>query len=625
MLRTRIFLRLIPFIIILIGVGVFALFLFSRLANTVGKTITENYQSDAAAVEMMMAVGRMDTALDPRKDDKPTAKLMFDTNARIFEEKLTSLSTNAAIFAQAITLVELRTNFQALRAVGRGMLDPTASRPDQRTLYDNYVIPRTLSLNRSLEHLREANRENIFATGTTIQSSTHTIISLLILGLIVALLISMYASYKLGKAILHPIQTLTKAAREIGEGKLDLTVPVLSQDELGELAITFNKMAAQLNDYRQGINEQIVRLHHTMEAALASFSDPVFILDTSGRIELKNRAAQELSTRLALDAALPPKLATAAAGVLRDNRDFVPDSFNEVLTFRVNGAEKSFLPRIHLMRDPATKPVGAAVVLHDVTRFRLLDDAKTNLVATVSHELKTPLTSVRMVLHLLLEKSLGPLTHRQNELIQTARRDSERLLRILDALLDIARLESDASSLTRKPILPADLVNSIAEEARRLAEPQGFKVITEVQGGLPMVAVDREQIGHVFHNFISNALKHSPAAASIAIMAVADDDNTGVQFAVRDEGSGIPEEFQGRIFDRFYRVPGQTKAGVGLGLSIAREIVVAHGGRVGVRSKPGKGSEFYFVLEAVEDGSAKMNGRGGEIRTPDLLYPKQAR
>jgi signal transduction histidine kinase len=495
----------------------------------------------------------------------------------------------------------LRTNFQALRAVSREMLDPAASRPDQRTLYDNQVVPRTLALNRQLERIREATRENIFATGKTIQNSTRTITSLLILGLTVAVLISFYASFKLGKAILKPIQTLTHAARGIGEGKLDLTVPVLSQDELGELATTFNRMAAQLSEYRQGINEQIVRLHHTMEAALASFSDPVFILDTSGRIELKNRAAQELSAQLALDAALPPKLADAATGVIRGQRDFVPDSFNEVLALRVNEREKSFLPRIHLMRDPGGKPVGAAVVLHDVTRFRLLDDAKTNLVATVSHELKTPLTSVRMVLHMLLEKSLGPLTGRQNELIQTARRDSERLLRILDALLDIARLETGAASLTRQPVTPADLVKAIAEEARRNAVPQGFKITTDVQGGLPAVAVDRQQIGHVFHNFISNAIKHSPPGASIAINAVADDDNTGVQFTVRDEGTGIAEEFQGRIFDRFYRVPGQAKAGVGLGLSIAREIVVAHGGRVGVRSQLGQGSEFYFVLEAVEE------------------------
>lgn len=601
MLRARIFLNLIPFIVILIAVGVFALFLFSQLASTVGQTITENYESDASAVEMIKAVGRMDIALDPRKDDKATARLMFDTNARLFEEQLHLQSTNRTMLALTNVLSEMRSNFLTLRAVSRDMLDPAASRPDQRALYDNEVVPRILALNRLLDRLREATRDSIFATGRTLRDSTRTITSLLVLGLLVALVISAYASFKLGKAILHPIQTLTHAARQIGEGKLDLTIPVRSRDELGELASTFNKMAAQLSDYRQGINEQIVRLHHTMEAALASFTDPVFILDTGGRIELRNRAAQELSARLALDTALPPKLANAAHEVLRDNRDYVPDSFSEVIALRVNGGEKSFLPRIHLMRDPADKQIGAAVVLHDVTRFRLLDDAKTNLVATVSHELKTPLTSVRMVLHMLLEKSLGPLTGRQNELIQTARRDSERLLRILDALLDIARLETGVASLAREAVQPAELVKEIAEEARRHAAPQGFRIITDVQGGLPRVAVDRLQIGYVFHNFISNAVKHSPPGATIAIHARADDDNTGVQFAVRDEGTGIAEEFQGRIFERFFRVPGQAKSGVGLGLSIAREIVVAHGGRVGVRSQLGKGSEFYFVLESVDE------------------------
>jgi two-component system, NtrC family, sensor histidine kinase KinB len=602
MLRTRIFLRLIPFIIILIAVGAFALFLFSRLASTVGQTITENYQSDSAAVEMILAVERMDAALDrSRKEEKSSTQLMFDTNRRIFEEKLQTQLTNA-VASQLPAALQLQTNFAALRRVGMQMFETNVSRADQDKKY-NESIAVTDALKRSLNSMRETIRTNIFATGATFQRNNRTITSLMIVGLFVALLISAYASFKLGKAILQPIQTLTRAAREIGEGKLDLTVPVLSQDELGDLATTFNKMAAQLSEYRQGINEQIVRLHHTMEAALASFSDPVYILDTSGRIELKNRAAQELSAQLALDAALPSKLTDAAMGVIRGQRDFVPDSFNEVLALRLNEREKSFLPRIHLMRDPGGKPVGAAVVLHDVTRFRLLDDAKTNLVATVSHELKTPLTSVRMVLHMLLEKSLGPLTGRQNELIQTARRDSERLLRILDALLDIARLETGAASLTRAPVHPADLVKAIAEEARRNAGPQGFKITADVQAGLPAVAVDRQQIGHVFHNFISNAIKHSQPGASIVISAVADDDNTGVQFAIRDEGAGIAEEFQGRIFDRFYRVPGQTKTGVGLGLSIAREIVVAHGGRVGVRSQLGKGSEFYFVLEAVDESA----------------------
>lgn len=597
-LRTRIFLNLILFIAIILAVGAYALLLFSRLPSIVGETVRWNYHADSAAQTMILALSRMDTALQrSRTGDKDAGRLMFDTNARIFEENVESQFTNAAMIAHSDILIELRTNFSAFRYVANQMLTPEAVRAEQSALYENQIGPLSLGINLLLGKLRDTVRENIFTTGETIQHINKNITNLLILGIVVALLISAYASVKLVKAILKPIQTLTNAAREIGQGNLELTVPVLSNDELGELATTFNKMAAQLNTYRQSTTDQIIRLHRTMESALASFTDPVFILDNEGRIDLKNRAAQELSAHLSFDGALPTRLADSAAKAIETNKDFLPDNFDQVINLRVNGDEKSFLPLIHLMRDSDARSIGVAVVLHDVTRFRLLDDAKTNLVATVSHELKTPLTSVRMVLHLLLEKALGPLNKKQDEMIETARKDSERLLKILDALLDIARLEAGASSLTKERISPTSLVNSIRDEAQSSTKASGLKLVCEIAPALPDVMVDRQQIGPVFHNFISNAVKYSPAGATIVIAATVEPDN-GVQFSVRDQGPGIPQEHQGLIFDRFYRVPGQTKRGVGLGLSIAREIVVAHGGRVGIRSELGKGSEFYFVLDA---------------------------
>ncbi len=598
MLRTRIFLNLIPFILILIGVGVYALYLFTRAANTVDRTITESYNRDAAAVEMLLAVDRMDAALDrSRKEDRSSAQLMFDTNRRIFADKMQWQFTNnpAATPLSTERQLQLQTNFTALRALAADLFRTNITRAQQDAKYNDTIIV-TDGLKRSINGIREEIRENMFATGDTIQRVTQTITSMLILGLTVALLISGYASYKLGKAILKPIKTLTDAAREIGQGNLEQTVPVLSNDELGELATTFNKMAGQLNTYRQSTTEQIIRLHRTMEAALASFSDPVFIIDRYGRVELSNRAAEQLNAHLGLNGALPPKLAMAADSVLKSNQDFLPDSFNEVITLRVRGEERSFLPRLHIMREAEAKPVGVAIVLHDVTRFRLLDDAKTNLVATVSHELKTPLTSVRMVVHLLLERSLGQLNQKQHELLETARKDSERLLKMLDALLDIARLEAGAAALTKERISPAALVQSIRAEVQSDVEAHNLNLVCEVEPALPDVLVDRQQIGPVFHNFISNAIKHSPPAGKIQIAATATTDG-GVQFSVSDEGPGLGEQHQGLVFDRFYRVPGQTKRGVGLGLSIAREIVVAHGGRVGVRSQPGQGSEFFFVLD----------------------------
>jgi signal transduction histidine kinase len=293
---------------------------------------------------------------------------------------------------------------------------------------------------------------------------------------------------------------------------------------------------------------------------------------------------------------LPDRLQTIAQSTLASGEHFLPHSFDGVVSYRVNGAEKYFLPRVLTMRDKQDALFGVAVVLYDVTRFRLLDAAKTDLVATVSHELKSPLTSVRMALHILLERTVGALTPKQDELVQTARNDTERLLRILNDLLDLARLEGGNAELHRENIRPAELLEATVAETADHAAAKGLKLISIVDPDLPAISVDRQRISHVFSNLISNAIKHSPAGSEILLSAARAEDNA-VQFSVIDHGPGIPEEYQTRIFDRFFRVPSQKKKGAGLGLSIAREITLAHGGRIGVKCAPGQGAEFFVVLE----------------------------
>src|SRR6266487_380393 len=345
MLRTRLFLNLIPFVVILLAVGAYAILLFSRLSKNVEVTVMENYRSAIAARDLNGALGRIELGLHfAIEGDKISATALFDENARFAQTSLALLVTNQHLFKETGLIYYLN--------------DP--------------------------------------ATTESNQQITRHVTRLMIAGMAVALLISVFASFHLSKAILHPIQLLTRATREVGQGNLDQIVPVLSHDELGELAHAFNKMAAQLKVYHQSTSEQIMRLHRTMESALASFPDPIFILNREGHIELENPAAQNLSARLGLQDALPDRLSDTAREVLRTTLDFLPHSFNEVISFRVDGLEQSFLPRILTMRGQEHVPVGVAVVLNDVTRFRLLNDAKTNLVATVSHEIKTPLTSVHM-------------------------------------------------------------------------------------------------------------------------------------------------------------------------------------------------------------------------------------
>ncbi len=173
-----------------------------------------------------------------------------------------------------------------------------------------------------------------------------------------------------------------------------------------------------------------------------------------------------------------------------------------------------------------------------MTKFRLLDDVKSNLVGTVSHELKTPLTGLRMAVYLLLEKTLGPLAPAQQEMLESARDDAERLLRILDSLLDLTRLEAGASALERRWIAVDELMRGVADEARFFISAAGQRLVVKQEPGLGQVNVDPNRLRHVFINLLSNASKYSPTGGTITL-AAAPAPLGFVRFSVIDEGSGI--------------------------------------------------------------------------------------
>jgi signal transduction histidine kinase len=310
---------------------------------------------------------------------------------------------------------------------------------------------------------------------------------------------------------------------------------------------------------------------------------------------VRNPAAEELSKLPEFSGGLPEALAEPLASVLATGEHYLPTDYGRVVTFRVGREDRHYLPRILSIGDKLTEFKGAAVILQDVTKFRLLDDAKTNFVGTVSHELKTPLTGLRMAVYLLLEKTLGPLEPAQREMLESARDDADRLLKILDSLLDLTRLEAGASELERRKIAVHALLRPIADEARGFIAAAGQRLVVQEEPGLGDVNVDPDRLRHVFINLLSNASKYSARGGTVTLGAVSAPLGF-VRFSVRDEGEGIPPEAIARLFDRFYRVPGQTKPGAGIGLAIAREIVVAHGGTILCSSSPELGTEFQFLV-----------------------------
>ncbi len=378
-------------------------------------------------------------------------------------------------------------------------------------------------------------------------------------------------------------------------------VPVSSHDELGQLADTFNKMATKLRAYRQAMGDQVLQARQMTEITFSAFPDPIIALNADGRIDFTNPAATRFLYHTGQTDSLPASVQAEVDRVFQGAPDFLPTSFERVIVFRVEEHEVFMLPRVIGMRDESGHIFGVAVILQDVTRLRLLDEVKTNLVSTVSHELKTPLTSVRMGLHLLLEERIGALNNKQTELLLAAREDSERLLRMINDLLDLAKLESGKAVLPSEVIEPRELVESAGEDLRGLVESRGSRLVTKTESELPKVFVDAQQISHVFSNFVSNAVKHTKAGEEIVLRAKKH--NNTIRFSVIDRGPGIPPKYRARIFDRFFRVPGTDVTGAGLGLAIAKEIVLAQGGTIGVNSTPGEGSEFYFDLPPASNGA----------------------
>src|SRR6266481_724589 len=365
MLRTRLFLNLLPFGVILLAVGVYAIVLFTRLAQSVDTAVTENYRSIKAAQAMSLALAGIEKEAWVSAAGQGATTRVFAQEQKRFEDNLALQLKSVSLPGEKELNRQLTTNYAAFTAaLARLGSDPDAA--SRQRLYQQQVVPGMLRLSALLEKIRDLNHRAILATSLNIQKITGEMTRLMVLGMVIALIISAFASYRLSRSILQPIQSLTRATRELGAGNLGQPVPVISRDELGQLALAFNHMAAQLQEYRHSTSEKIVRLHRTMETTLASFPDPIFVLDKDGRIDLRNPAAADLASNLHLQDSLPPRLAAIAEKTLESGENFLPHSFDEVVSFRFNGAEKFFLPRILAMRTKDDVLFGVAVVLYDV-------------------------------------------------------------------------------------------------------------------------------------------------------------------------------------------------------------------------------------------------------------------
>lgn len=400
-----------------------------------------------------------------------------------------------------------------------------------------------------------------------------------------------------------PLVELAAAARAISKGDLDRPLPrAEGGDEVATLVQEIGAMTEALREYRRSSLGELLAAQQLAQAAIDSLREPVISFGPDGRVRQVNHAAEK---QLSIDAdvedplrALPADLRRqierARERVLSGRGEVVPEGLTDTIPAMIHGVVRQV--QVHAtptVRRSGGEIVGATVLVRDVTSLYAAAAVKDDLLSTVAHELRTPLTSLRMAVHMCLEPAAGPLNDRQQDLLHAAREDSERLHRVVEGILSVARIEEGGLVSRRQLVSPADIVEAVVGPLRVNASTRGIELAAEAPGEPPCLA-DQGSVEIALGNIVQNALRHTPEGGKVSVRAFPLDG--AVRFEVKDTGEGIAPEHHARLFSRFYRVPGSPPGGTGLGLSITRDVVHAHGGEVGVESAQGAGSLFWFTL-----------------------------
>ena len=605
-LRYRIVLTLLPLLALLALIGTAGAVLLSRLGGRIDLILRENYDSVIAMERLNEALERIDSSFQfALAGQEKSASDQYEQNQRPYKEALNLESNNITLPGEQELYDELSRLSDLYRQEGIAFYKLPVQDPKRHDAYfKDGLLARFTEIKRVSGDILRINQENMEQASRDARQTAKNSLIGFGLGLAATAALAALLAWRTIADIVRPIRAVTDSALAISRGNLDQIIPVASRDELGELAESFNLMARQMRHYRQTDFARLLRAQRTSQATIDSFPDPVLVVDPESRVELANPAAQRLfgveskKDEQSVIAWQPPSpLREPLQESLRRQRPYVPEGFDHAVVLPVGGASHYYLPRVLPIRDPYGNTLGAAVLLVDVTRYRLLDQVKSDLVATVSHELKTPLTTVRLAIHLLLEETVGPLTPKQMELLLDARDNSERLLGMVNNLLDLTRLEEGRRHLNLQPHSPRELLTAAADAIRPRADAKDIRVNLEAPPELRAVSVDAQQLGHALDNLLDNALTHTERGGQITLTAATVDSR--VVLTVADTGHGIAPEHLPHLFERFYRIPGRSEeAGTGLGLAIVREIVSAHGGTITCESTLGSGTVFQIELPA---------------------------
>jgi signal transduction histidine kinase len=391
--------------------------------------------------------------------------------------------------------------------------------------------------------------------------------------------------------ITNPVKRLTDAIKEIGNKNYGYRIHIDNKDEFGKLADAFNEMAERLQYFENSNLNQLMFEKSRAEAVINSLKDASIGIDKNNIVLFANQQALQL-----LNLKSEQIIGKPVSELISRNDlfKFLIEEDNNSTPFKIvlDNYENYFTKEIiEVTQDNAKNKV---IVLKNITSFKELDVAKTNFIATISHELKTPLASSDFSLKLLEDERTGTLSKEQKELVSNLKQDNQHMLKILSELLNMSQVEAGKIQLTISKVNPAEIVDNAIKSVAASAKEKKVEIKNITGINLPLIEADADKTTWILNNFLTNAIKYSFNNSVVEVFAKQQDNN--IIFSVKDNGTGIAKEYLPKLFERYFQVPGSKEKGTGLGLAISKEFAEAQHGKIWAESNTGQGSQFFFML-----------------------------
>ena len=556
-LKTKLSLGLSFLFAVILAFGILGFYYINRLSNDAAKVLKNNHESLVYANNMLKALEEI-----PAKKE----------SIKIFEQNLEKQEANITESGEKGSTEELRKNFTELLA------NPADS--------SNYP-----QIRQSLQLINDLNQDAILRKNDVAQKTAADARFWLTLIFTLLLLVSITFIYNFPAIISDPVTRLSEGIREIANKNYNKRIYLEQKDEFGDLANAFNSMAEKLNEYEHSNLAKIKFEKSRIETIINQMKDGIIGLDDKKHILFVNAVSEKILGLKESDI-----VGKYAADIAIQNdlmRSLLKDESKKELKIYADEKESFFNKDVINVR-ANDEVIGQVIVLRNITPYHELNEAKTNFIATVSHELKTPISSIQLSLKLLDNKQTGEVNSEQQLLLDGIKDDTNRLLKITGELLNMTQVDSGKIQISAVACDAKEILAYSISANRSAAEQKNIHLDVSIPEQLPKVIADSEKTAWVLTNLLSNAIRysHDNSTVSVSISTA----NKKIHFAVKDTGQGIAPQYKDKIFDRYFRIPGAHKEGTGLGLSICKEFIEAQGGQITVESDYGIGSTFVVVL-----------------------------